>query len=196
MFIETAEEAFEAARQIADLIPARGFGHVQADFAVGSHRGVGRVPQPSDADADPGRKPEYDDDRRCGGQEGEIEQAGHGAVAKSQQLIAGLLEKYGAARASLDQDGRGRRQQQFLAGGAAHPLSMRPSRKRRIHALAALPVRRRGLLGEARRVHRHQVPIPGLRLLRVSRGACAQGSRHAELQRIGIDDGDAGCRRE
>ena len=62
-------------------------------LAVAAHRGIGGIAQAADAQADPGGKAEHDDDRRGGGQQGEIEQAGHGAIAQRQQLISGLLEK-------------------------------------------------------------------------------------------------------
>jgi hypothetical protein len=113
VLIEARQQALEASRQGADFIGAGGFGHIEANLTVTAHRGVCRVSEASDAQADPAGKTEHDDDRRARGQQREIEKAGDRAVAQGKQLIAGLLENHCAPGLARDQNRSGRRQQQL-----------------------------------------------------------------------------------
>ena len=49
VFVEARQQAFEAARQGADLIRAGGFRHVETNFSIAAHGGIGGVAQASAA---------------------------------------------------------------------------------------------------------------------------------------------------
>ena len=111
VLVKARQQALETTRQGADFVLACCFGHIQADFPIVAHRGIGGGAQAPYAQADPGGEAEHDDHRQSGGRQGEVEQARQRVIPQVQQLIAGLLEHHGAARMAADDDGGGCRQQ-------------------------------------------------------------------------------------
>ncbi len=172
-----------------------GFGHVETDLAVAAHGGVGGVAQASDAQADPGRKAEHDEDRRGRGQEGEIEQTRHRTIAQAKQLIRRLLENHGAARLPVDRRWARRR-------SAATPDSRRcapipHAAARRAPRLTLLPPSRSGAddcSGKLEVSTAMKCRYQDCASSSVSLGSArVQVARGPQLERVGVDHGDAGA---